>query len=81
MNENVPAYRTGRVTVLGKTNISHTEARELRLLFDQVTQTSATAADSLGRAGATPMGTGLQRLRESTARLDILVGRAKQILD
>ena len=80
MNENVVTRRVGKVTVLGKTYIGHSELQELRLLFDQVTETSAIAADLLGRAAATPTGASLQNLRESAARLDVLVGRAKQIL-
>ena len=78
MNENVPAYRTGKVTILGKTSVNHAEWRELRQLFDQVRETSATAGDSLGEAGTA--GADLRMVRELSARLDVLVGRAKQIL-
>ncbi len=80
MNENAVTFRAGVVTVLGKTHVTHTDLRELRLLFDQVTDTSAAAADSLGKAGAAPTDQGLQGLRDRTARLDVLIGRAKQIL-
>ena len=80
MNENVPTYRAGCVTVIGKTTVTYAEMRELRLLLVNVSKTSAAAVDFLGNSGLVPAGS-LQRARELTARLEVLVDRAKQILN
>jgi hypothetical protein len=81
MSENVPTYKAGWVTVMGKASLTYAEVRELRLLFDHVAETSAAAGDSLGRAGPLPSNVDLPRLTELAARLEALAIRVRQILN
>jgi hypothetical protein len=80
VNENVPTFRSGKVTVLGKTRFSYAESQELRLLLGQIGKTGALAADSLGATGKSIVGASVQDVMEMTTRLEVLIGRARQIL-
>jgi len=79
-NENIPRYRSGRVTFTGSISLTLNAATELRRLFDLVADTCDAAGEILGRAGPPPKGTELDRLREVTVRVDTMVDRIKAIL-
>ena len=79
-NEEVPRYGPGEVLITGKATLTSTATTELHRLLDLLADTSGAASDLLRKAGRSPVGAELDRLREMASRINAMVERIKAIL-
>jgi hypothetical protein len=80
MSEDESPHPAGPSEPAGKATSLPAEAIRLQRLYEELTEASAAAGETLRYAIAAPTWVALQRFRDRSARVDKIIERIKQVL-